>query len=62
MGARLSRDGVTGLGNGATGAETGAAGAVVTLGLAGGAAVVLEGLKGKADGMAAAAMVMALDS
>jgi len=62
MGARLSRDGVTGLGNGATGAETGAAGAVVTLGLAGGAAVVLEGLTGRADGMAAPAMDMALDS
>ena len=63
MGARVSRDGVTGLGNGATGAETRAAREVVTLVLAGGgAATVLEGCAGRADGMAAPATDMAFDS
>ena len=63
MGARVSRDGVTGRGKGATGTETEAAGAVVILGLGGGgAARVLEGLAGRADGMAAPAMDMAFDS
>jgi hypothetical protein len=63
MGARVSRDGATGLGNAATGAETGAAGEVVTLVLTGGgAATVLVGCAGRADGMAAPATDMALDS
>ena len=63
MGARVSRDGGTVAGNGVTGAETGAAGAVVSLGLAGGGgAIAPEGFAGRADGMAAPAMDMALDS
>jgi hypothetical protein len=45
------------------GAETRAAGAVVTLVLAGGgAAMVPEAFAGKAEGMAAPAMDMAFDS
>jgi hypothetical protein len=63
MGARASRDEGNGLGKGATGAETGAAGPVVTLMLAGAGEVrVLEGIEGRADGMAEPAMDMALDS
>ena len=63
MGARRSRDGGAAAGNGVTGAETGAAGAVVTLEMAGGGgAMVPEDFAGRADGMAARAMDMALDS
>ena len=63
MGARVSRDGVTGLGKGATETEAGAAGEVETLVLAGGgAATELEGCAGRADGMAAPATDMAFDS
>ena len=62
MGARLSRGGGAVAGNGVTGADTGAVGAVVTLDIAGGGAMVLEDFAGRADGMAAPAMDMALDS
>ena len=63
MGARRSRDRGAAAGKGVTGAETGAAGAVVVLEMAdGGGAIVPEGFAGRADGMAARAMDMALDS